>query len=104
MNEYIVYYPTSLAKYDTEYSTVSLRIVSLAPVPAEERREGDKWPLWRIKYEPDSKMPYISGIGLFLDRSSRISVPGGTTYRYRDFPRLAVKIANDELKRVLGAL
>ena len=97
--EYTVYYPTSLALDDTEYSSASFRIVSLEPVPDGERRKGDKWPLWRLKSDG-----VFAAYGLCLDRSSRISAPGGATYEYRDFPRLAAKMANDELERILGAL
>lgn len=99
--EYTVYYPISLALDDTVYSSVSCRIVSLEPVPDGERRKGDKWPLWRLK-----SVGVFTGYapGLCLDRSSRISAPGGATYEYRDFPRLAAKMANDELERILGAL
>ena len=100
MNEYTVYYPTSLMMDDREYSTISFRIISLAPVPVEEYHNGDKWPLWMVKYEST----FLSGVGLYLDPASYIITPDGDRYEYRDFPRLAAKIANDELERILGVL
>ena len=98
--EYTVYFPTGLTLDDTEYMTAPVGVISLEPVPDEERRKGCKWPLWRLKCRVGAFVFH----DLYLDRPSRISAPGGTTYEYRDFPGLAAKMANDELERILGGL
>lgn len=97
MDKYRIHFPNSISKEQIikTYGNVDTDRITRMEYETFRGRE-----FYVVEYVYDDKHSYT----LYLDGGSYIITPDGKTYRYDDFPRLALNLENDKIELALEEL